>query len=250
MGQTVPNICKGGHPLTPLCLHGGRRLNQNRTFHINTIKNQCQQSEEEWHLTPTPVWHMPYSGYISILLLRPPPLPTLTDMYPAGQRWRHRVTNCTILVNEQNTEAVLGFVFTVVSSLPSSFLSLFFFLPPASLISLWHQSDGWWESPHRASMGGHTRRKEFKGPNWTLTQTHTNRLWYPNMTVCNTNTPVDTKHTAHCVCVCVCWDLRFITAKCMHYVNDTGRTHKNKPEQKTMISLEREDHLKENWINW
>lgn len=137
MGQTVPNICKGGHPLTPLCLHGGRRLNQNRTFHINTIKNQCQQSEEEWHLTPTPVWHMPYSGYISILLLRPPPLPTLTDMYPAGQRWRHRVTNCTILVNEQNTEAVLGFVFTVVSSLPSSFLSLFF----SSLLPVWFHSD-------------------------------------------------------------------------------------------------------------
>ena len=56
--------------------------------------------------------------------------------------------------------------------------------------------------------------------------------------MCNTNIPVDAPHTAQCVCVCVCREIRFIIAGCMpsdgkpYY---TWREKWSKREQQTLI---------------
>lgn len=110
-----------------------------------------------------------------------------------GHRQRESPT-FGFLVNEMSSHRSHSKIFISFLSLMSPSLCLF------ALTSI-RQMMRERESPNRASMGGHTRRREFKGKNWTLTQTHTSGLWYPNMSVCNTNIPL--WHTAQCVCACV-----------------------------------------------
>lgn len=111
-----------------------------------------------------------------------------------GHRQRESPT-FGFLVNEMSSHSSHSKIFIFFLSLMSPSLCLF------ALTSI-RQMMRERESPNRASMGGHTRRREFKGKNWTLTQTHTSGLWYPNMSMCNTNIPL--WHTAQCVCVRVC----------------------------------------------
>lgn len=143
---------------------------------------------------------LPDSGYIRVLLLGtlfidppPPSLPLLnltlheppTDTHPKLQ-----TNKLQPLVNEMTSRTSHGD--SSLRLLTTRFHLLF---PPSFPLSVSfcfdiNQLD---DERARVPMRGHTR-SEFKGKNWTLTQTHTNRLWYPNMSVWNTN-------TLHVMCV-------------------------------------------------
>lgn len=111
-----------------------------------------------------------------------------------GHRQRESPT-FGFLVNEMSSHSSHSKIFIFFLSLMSPSLCLF------ALTSI-RQMMRERESPNRASMGGHTRRREFKGKNWTLTQTHTQADFDIQICPCVTQTfPFDTPHS---VCVCVC----------------------------------------------